>query len=462
MSYYYDDTSHYCYTVPAHYEDSNYSYSVPDHYQDHESFPEPIYYVDAPSEPVYYDDTPSDTFYCDDVPPYDEIHPAYLNQLTHPADTTTWSLPSYPSSPQDTTSYEIANELELESYAETASLEIPTWDELHPIYRNQPAISNSELIQLDTSHVYEPSHDYTTSADPIIDYDINYDNYSDEKLVQEAEYWEEMLEEMRVWDAEDAENRALGRKVPGVNPPAQPYCESIDFKRIAQTTQQIASIQRGRIERIIEDEASEDCDDEEGNNDNSHSIYLSTQPLSPPLSHHELDNTVNTIPPPDIFIPNPLPLSPNIRDKPITSAFLITAIKRREPRYYFGSPIRRRRLPQLRTRTTSPPDIRTPQPFPPSPNIPTRLHFCSLVNRHPPSIHPPKPFPPAPNISIRLPYPPHLKPWSSSYQQPQRPAYTRPRRKHPPHSMYRIHPLIPHHHHNVIRRILKKSHSHSL
>jgi hypothetical protein len=85
-----------------------------------------------------------------------------------------------------------------------------------------------------------------------------HDDSSDDELVQDAEHLEVMLEEMRVWDAEDAENKALGRIIPGSNPPPQPYQESDEFIRLAEEVRYIAAIQRRRIEEIVEDEVLED------------------------------------------------------------------------------------------------------------------------------------------------------------------------------------------------------------
>jgi hypothetical protein len=184
------------------------------------------------------------------------------------------------------------------------------------------------------------------------------------------------------------------------------------------------------------------------------------QPTSPP--HHATDDNIIIIPSPDIRTPDPLPPSPNIWYEPthLKSTFLIATIKRREPRYHFGQPIRRRRPPKPKThnfrtaiRTNPPPDIRPPKPFPPSPNIPSQQsqpHLLSLHNHSPPDICAPKPIPPKPNILIQ----------PSIFQQPCRPSQLRPRRKHPPYTMNQIHSLTPRHHHNVRRRILKKRRLH--
>ena len=212
------------------------------------------------------------------------------------------------------------------------------------------------------------------------------------------------------WDIEDEENKALGGIVPGSNPPDQPYRDSDEFKDIAQSVERARATQRLRMEQ--------DGDDREV--DIMESIICSPthpQPTSP--SHHDFNNEIVITPPPDILIPNPLPLSPNIWRKPThhTPTFLVAAVKCREPRYYFGLPIRRRRQPGAHR--TLPPDIRSPKPIPPKPNISIQSLTC---------------------------------------HQPRCPPCLRPRRKHPPRPMNQTYPLIPHHHHNVIRRISKKRH----
>ena len=439
MSYYYEDTLQYCYSAPAYYEDtSQYCYSVPAHYDD--PLPE--------SDPVYFDNTPTEPVYYDDIDP----EPIYYDETT-----------SEPSHYVDNPSFE-----ELEAYAEAASNRTYHEDEIHPAYRDHPEDHIQFELEADPPIVAEPyyedeihstylshpppvhSHDgdsppqlnphvdppvgrrcvdeqgyywttYTstnsTRLDPPSDptfYDTaSHDQSLSEDLRDTAERIKAVLEEWREWDhwdrIDDLQNLIEERKP--------------RHDQLVHLAQHIDGILRQRAELDLVDEALEDPDD----NNN-----LQLQSTSPTQS--VFDNLTPTLPP-DICIPDPLPLSPNIQYEPVhhTSAFLITAIKRREPQYYFGSPIRRRRLPKPRSRTTSPPDIRTPQPFPPAPNIP-----------------------------IRLPYPPHLKLRSSFYQQPRRPAYTRPRRKHPPARP----PSIPTSHsvdrrHSAIRRILKKNRSHS-
>jgi hypothetical protein len=405
MSYYYEDTSHYSYTIPAHYEDtSNYSYSVP---ADYNLPSEPVYYDDTPSDPIYYDDFTSDPVY-------------YDNTISdHIYDDNTRLEPTFDDdqfSPISPTSYELEYEPELEANhdAEAVAEAIYYEEDIHPAYLDPPA--DSDIVY----GLAQPLPTLTTIDEPtstVVDYDYLYDGYSDEKLIQRAENLEELLEEMRTWDAEDAENKALGRNAPGVNPPAQPYHESAEFKRLVQSAKYIEAIQKGRIEETMDND--DDIDEAEDGN------HWLPPPILP--SHHDFtNNTVSTR---------------------FVSTFLITANRRPEPRYYFGQPIHRRRQPRphnLRNNTrTPPPDTRLPKPHPISPNIHTRLHRRSFANHHPPDILTPKPIPPKPNISIQ----------PLTFRQPRR-----PRRKHPPHTVNQIHPLIPHHYHNVIRRILKKGH----
>src|SRR6202522_1197168 len=116
-----------------------------------------------------------------------------------------------------------------------------------------------------------------------------------------------------------------------------------------------------KAEHDVEDEATKVCEDE-----------------------IDVDTLIPFPPPPDVWSEPPR----------ITSTFLITAPKYREPRYYFP-PLRRHRQPKSRntTRTNPPPYIRLPKPHPMSPNIHTRLHRRSLTNQHPLDICTTDPFP---------------------------------------------------------------------
>jgi hypothetical protein len=439
MAYYDEDSSYYCYSTPAHYVNTS-------SYDDYIApVPTSTYYDDSLSydispDPAYYHDTPS---YAEDISPdpiyfEDEVHPAYRD---HPDEETKpdWSSP-------------LSHEDELEVYAEIACERTYSEDEIHPAYLDHPVADYhedpTELIQPHTTCITERQSEPICSPTNLYS---GHDNSSNDELTKHAEYLEELLDEMRVWDVEDAENKALGRIVPGMNPPPEPYRDSTEFKRLAQEAEYIATILRKRIEEIVEDEVLDDCSDEtRDEEDEEHQILQSpAQPQPTPSSHH------------------------------LTSAFLIAAMKHREPRYHLGPHVRHRRRPKLRsykfrnTRTTPPPDIRPLKPFPPSPNIPVRqpqLHppynhnppdirlppplplapnihtrhhhhkLHVLNNQHPPDILTPKPFPPSPNILLR----------PSPHQQPRRPAYTRPRRKHPPTHTSQ------HCHHNAKRRIAKK------
>jgi hypothetical protein len=101
MSYYYEDTSHYCYT-------------------DDGTPHNPTYYSDMSSDSSYYNNTPSDLpfepIYHNDTPTGDLVYydntPGHSKPTTHFDNTTTWSPPP------PSTSYKIA--CELEAYAEAA------------------------------------------------------------------------------------------------------------------------------------------------------------------------------------------------------------------------------------------------------------------------------------------------------------------------------------------------------
>src|SRR5271168_1123516 len=112
-----------------------------------------------------------------------------------------------------------------------------------------------------------------------------------------------------------------------------------------------------KAERDVEDEATKVCEDE-----------------------IDVDTLIPFPPPPDVWSEPPR----------ITSTFLITAPKYREPRYYFP-PLRRHRQPKSRntTRTSPPPYIRPPKPHPMSPDF-TAAHLQTNILR---TSAPPDPFP---------------------------------------------------------------------
>jgi hypothetical protein len=329
MSYYYGEASYSDYSEPAHYYDSedtpHYCYSVPAHHDDSEDTSHYCYSV-----PAHHDDTTEDygySVYPSYSPPYiDTTHldPSYINGVSLYDDST------------------ISDEFHDD---------VPMYeDEIHPAYRDDPVDSLNEVstwpIQPLTTFltIDYPPNDLTTFVDSTIIDRCN--TASDEELAKEASCVEEYLEEMRVWDAEDAESRALGMPVPIVNPHGQPYSESDDFRKLIHHAYYIATIQGQRIMQKAEEKVSEICDDEDMDNGD----YPQLQSISPPPPphHHHHHHT------------------------PILH---LTTTKRREPRYYFGSPLRRRR--QNKIRTTSPPYTRLPRPHPFSPNIHTRSHHHS-------------------------------------------------------------------------------------
>jgi hypothetical protein len=345
MAYYYEDTSHYCYTVPAYYDNTSAHY-------------------DSPSDPIYYNDNPqtADLSYDDYVPsePYipSESYDDYTLPVKFCDEDTAASNDNYlQPDPAD--------------YDDT-----PSYDEIHPAYHDHPMDNNYQ----DSINTY-PSH-ITVNAPPHdrINLTINHndiDNYlSDDELTKRVEWLEETLKEMIDWDAEDMENRVMGRSVPGVNPPDEPYQESDEFKGLVRDLELVVAVQRRRIEGNIEDRGDE----------------VLENPIAPPA--------------PPQLIPPP----------PHTPVFRLAVIKRREPRYHLGPHVRRRHFPKIRT--TAPPYIRLPRPHPLSPNIHTRSHRHSCPYRTPPDIRTPQPLPLVPNIS--------------SYQQPRHPPHICPQRKHPP------------------------------
>ena len=389
---YYEDDSYYCYS-------------------------EPVYgYENAPSDPVYYDNSPVDSVYYEDTDP----DPIYYEDT--PSNPIYYDVTFDPTGYADTPSHD-----ELETYAEVSSNRSYTEDEIHPAYLDHPATHP----QLEPDHpINNLPHDHAEPVYPPTNTYNEFITYSDEELEQKVQWYEETLQEMIDWDIEDAENKALGRIVPRSKPPAQPYRDSDEFKDIAQSGERARAAQRWRTRQDAKDREDEIAESAIHLPTHPQPTLLLPQPQPTSPFHHDSNYEIITTSPPDICIPNPLPLSPNLWCKPThhLSAFLIAAIKHREPRYHFGRSIRRRRSPKYNNvRTTSPPDIRTPTPFPPSPNIPPYLKSRSTVPQKPP---------------------PH--------QQPQCPAYTRPQRKHPPARPHSID-----HRHNATRRILKKNRRHS-
>ena len=166
---YYEDTSHYCYTVPAHYIDT------------------PTYYADtAPSDITsgYYDDSLSNdantpsydvnaSLYDVDTSSHDVDTPLYdVDSSSYDVDASSYNINTYPDliyyeddsypeptwSPSLPISHGIEHEHELETYAEAASARTYLEDEIHPAYHDPiPVNSNSE----------ESHHSHTTSDEPL-------------------------------------------------------------------------------------------------------------------------------------------------------------------------------------------------------------------------------------------------------------------------------------------------------
>ena len=413
MSYdYYDDASYDHHSEPVYYN----PYSEPTYYDDAQS--DPVYYEDTP-----YSDTPTPTFFDNTYPEPIHYTDTHL-ELIYSDDNTTWSSTIAPESYDGT-----ERENELEAYAEAASCRTYLEDEIHPAYRdnqaypNNPAdsgyMTSSNMVAAPIHPVYHthatsevtstPEHHYNDyywpkatctncgRFDPPTDpsfYDtVSHDRASNEDLAITAERIGAILGEWRVWDAWDRVDHLW---------------DLIEERRprqdqLVHLAQHIEMILQQRRELDLGDKTLADHGDGKSN----------PLPQSTSSLHHNSDHEIITLPP-DICIPIPLPLSPNIWSKPtrFESTFLITALKRREPRYYFA-PLRRRRQP---------PDIRTPKPFPPAPNI--------LVQH-------------------------------SSYQQPRRPTYSRPQRKHPPPVVEPLTIPTPQNcHRHARRRIFKRIHSH--
>ena len=381
MSYYYEDTPHYCYTVPAHYEDnSHYSYSVPTHYSD--PTPNPVYY-DSPSEPVYYDDTPADSSYYVDSPSepiyYDDTSTDPSYYVDSPLDPNHYDNPPSDSFYyEDTTSYRIEEEYIPDTHIEATVNATPTWDSIRPAYYGLPATSSRITLQSPTSCTTvdkSPQDDAVIDTEPFILYpypsphwfhygddsyrkpelwDINsitcYDNFSDNELVKEVERIVAVLKELTNWDIEDEKDDVLP-------PHWQTYRNSPRFKKLAHEAQRIETVQRQRAKCGTEDAIDGEVMENQVN---------SLIPFLP--SHHTFSDVVVTIPPPDILAPPPLPLSPNIRY--ILNRLRFYLHRNRKPfNTCFPDP------------HLHPPDILPPLPLPLKPNIDGTYSFrCSRAN----------------------------------------------------------------------------------
>ena len=77
--YYYEDTSHYCYTVPTHHEDTSIPYD-PHFYGNFPS--DPVYYDELPPEPIYYNDSVPDVIHYFETPSYNELE-AYVEAASN-------------------------------------------------------------------------------------------------------------------------------------------------------------------------------------------------------------------------------------------------------------------------------------------------------------------------------------------------------------------------------------------
>jgi hypothetical protein len=316
MSYYYEDASSYCYSVPTHYEDtSHYSYSVPIHYDETPPALDPSYYVDTPQ---YDDDAhhPHSLYYDDmsfneeaEVITYfeDEVDPSYRNY-------------SVDNNNED-------NYLQDDPYP-TPTVEYYDVEEVHPIYCDFPTNGNHAHLA-DTEG---PLDNQTESVHPPA-VDLMFDNLSNDGLAQVAQQLEDIQRELLEWDAEDVVVNNL---------------DEVEHRKprhheIAQFIFQVETIRRQRMEHDEEEDIFKDGNDVgEDDDDHSCSPDLPTQ-SQPILPHHH----------------TPIPQ--------------LRIVKHRKLRYYLGPHVRRRRSPKLRSniRTTPPPDIRPPKPFPPSPNIHT-------------------------------------------------------------------------------------------
>jgi hypothetical protein len=163
---------------------------------------------------------------------------------------------------------------------------------------------------------------------------ISFDFLLDEELTRYTQLFKALLEEMKAWDIEDAEDAATGK----FSLPPQLYRELPRFEILTQNIRHIEIIQKQRLEQ-------------DGNVPETPVCSLAP-PQSTPLCRH---NNTTTTSPTDIIAPKPFPPSPNI---------LV-------------------RLPQSHPHTSHNhylPDIVAPPPLPPKPNIPVYHLRCSGTN----------------------------------------------------------------------------------
>jgi hypothetical protein len=267
-----------------------------------------------------------------------------------------------------------------------------------------------------------------------------FDTFSDDELVERTQFY-------------GSELGRLSNLGYNLTEPCNGSINSLRFNKLMRRCQYIESLQRHRTKYDAEDDTKEESGDRDEDEDDDktfplphlysqeevHPCYRDYNYLAdtlPLITYPDDDDTVHLLPQPlQLLIqPQPIPLPLD------TFVSRFTAAKphcRREKCYYLGSPIRRRRQPKLRTRTTSPPDTRLPNPLPEAPNIGTRCKRNS--NRQ--------------TLIMS--------------QQPQCPLQIQPPRKHPPHPTCPVHQLPlkkPCHHLNAQRRIARKKpayhHSH--
>jgi hypothetical protein len=216
MSYYYEDTSHYCYSVPAHYVDTP-SYSFY-----YETPPEPVYHDDITPEPTYYGETLSEPVYYNDV----HLEPIYYD-IDHP-------------------------QLEHNMDSDIPVIEYYHEDEVHPAYRDHPN-TTVEPLDVHTTSIHPP-----TETDDMIHM---FDTFSEDELVEWTQFY-------------GSELGRLSNLGYNLTEPCNGSINSLRFNKLTRRCQYIESLQRHRTKYDAEDDTKEERGDRDEDEDDDKTFPL--------------------------------------------------------------------------------------------------------------------------------------------------------------------------------------------
>jgi hypothetical protein len=267
MSYYYEDASYYCYSVPARRDNTSHLYH---------------------STSAQLVDTSQYSF---STPTRNNITPnsVYYNNSSYNA--TSWSSPL---------SSGIVHARELEAYAEAASNRTYSWDEIHPAYRDHPTDNYCDPIQ------------------PNVDDDEYYEDVTDEELAEMNRRCMEYQRQKAEKEVRDVEDNV----VPVVD-------NNVD--RDEDVDEPTMEVERGEDREDHDDECEDVTVDEplpplllsHPKPTSPHHIssdnFITTPPpdIRTPNPHPPSPNIGYALDhlhphPPDMVTPPPLPLKPNI------------------------------------------------------------------------------------------------------------------------------------------------------